>query len=284
MEDPGPSPGKPRSGRTKGKNRPTGPGDTRGSAARGQSQVEATHVDDIMEQASRALGEMRYFDAASLALRSLAQARAGADFDRLARICLPLQEARRNIRLAAVDATPASGVPVIASPDDIAQPLAPGCLLFQPPLIGADARSLRATSDRLRLPIFVLTREPFTRDERWPVVGVGKISTRVKIKPPFELAREDARITKDSVTGGSAVPIRWFEEAGERLGDTAIQAVPDMHPWWRVDAFISLIEAVPLHEKLYQALAAACREAQASAAPTSTRAPAWNYDDLMSPD
>src|SRR5689334_10244420 len=68
------------------------------SAPKGQTQI-----DRMMERASTALEAMRYFEAERLASTALRRAHAAADFERMARILLPLQEARRQKRQLAVD-------------------------------------------------------------------------------------------------------------------------------------------------------------------------------------
>lgn len=242
--------------------------------------IEPNPVDQLMEQASGALADCRYFEAASLARRALDRARDDEDFERMARICLPLQEARRQIRQIAVEAAAeraqAGGVavPVVMHPEDVPRPLGPGCYLLQPPMIGADARSLRTTGQRRRIPVFVLTREPMTRTGRWPIVGVAQVSTRVQVEPPCELERVEDRVCKDTYTGEPAISLEWFEAAAEALGDEAIASVPeDLHPWWRVDDLTELLDAVPEHERLHQALADACRVAMGSEAPEEIRRP-----------
>ena len=58
----------------------------------------ARDIDAKMEHASEALARCEYFLCERLAGEALGAAREKNDFERLARICLPLQEARRQIR------------------------------------------------------------------------------------------------------------------------------------------------------------------------------------------
>ncbi|MCA9287483.1 MAG: hypothetical protein KDA05_02795, partial [Phycisphaerales bacterium] len=97
-------------------------------------------IDRLMERASKSLFATRYFEAARDAQNALRRARAAGDFERMARICLPLQEAHRQIRQAAEST---GKVRLIAHASDVPRPLEPGCYLIQPPMIGADARVLR---------------------------------------------------------------------------------------------------------------------------------------------
>lgn len=236
---------------------------------------EHNPIDVLMERASVSLSETRYFEAASDALNALRRARRQNDFERMSRICLPLLEARRQIRLHAAEAAgdgtgKGAGVLVVTHAADVPRPLAAGCYLIQPPMIGADARVLRQTAFRSRVAVSVLAREPLTRKGLWPIVGVGEISVRVQVPPPVELERVDDRITKDAFDG--EVPVAWFEGAGEALGDSAISKIDDgLHPHWKVDELMEALDAVPEHEKLHRALADACRSAVGVEEPTGRR-------------
>ena len=244
---------------------PTTPSDSSGDA-----QVHP--IDRLMDRASLALAETRYFDAANDAAHALNRARRENDFERMARICLPLQEARRQIRQFAAEAATDAETPVVvvSHPGDLRGPLQPGCYLIQPPMIGADARVLRETAFKRRIAVSVLAREPLTRKGLWPIVGVGEVSVRVQIEPPVPLERRDDHITKDGYEG--PVALAWFEAAGEALGDNAIAAFDEnLHPHWKVDELMEALEACPEHEKLHQALASACREAAGSSEPTGRR-------------
>ena len=234
---------------------------TEGNPNPGRPTTEVHPIDRLMDRASLALAETRYFDAANDAAHALNRARRDNDFERMARICLPLQEARRQIRQVATDTVSQRGtVQVVSHPGDLRGPLQPGCYLIQPPMIGADSRVLRETAFKRRIPIAVLAREPLTRKGLWPLVGVGEVSVRVQVDPPKPLERRDDHITKDGYEG--PVSLAWFESAGEALGDKAIADLdPDLHPHWRVDEMMEALDAYPEHEKLHQALAAACRDA-----------------------
>ncbi|TVQ32153.1 MAG: hypothetical protein EA376_06655 [Phycisphaeraceae bacterium] len=201
-------------------------------------------IDELMEQAGQALTDTKYFEAERLAHDALRQAHGLRDYDRMARIALPLQEARRQKRLAAMDAdhiylfdrAPGEGEQV---------KIEPGCWLVQPPMVGADGRSLREEADRLEIPVLVIVREPTTQLGRWPVVMIGPVTVRTQIPPAEELTCE------------------WFLEASEALGDEAMEQVDsELAAAVRVDRLLDRLETLPEHEKLHQALADACRAAQ----------------------
>jgi hypothetical protein len=226
-------------------------------------------IDRLMERATRALLATRYFEAERLASAALRRAHSAHDFGRMARILLPLQEARRQKRQLAVDAgerflvsTPWRGGMV------------PGCYLFQPPQIGADARAFREAADAAQVPVFVLTREPLTRDGKWPVVAVGVVSVRARVDPPWPLERVETRVTRDAVDGVTYGPpeVPWFEAAAEAIGDAVIAKLNPADPAaWRVDDLMEFLDAHPDHEKLHQRLADECRLAMNEDLPEGRR-------------
>ncbi len=241
------------------------------------SRASANAVDALMEQACASLARTRYFLAADECLRALALARRADDFERMARICLPLQEARRWIRQEALDT---GRVTVVSAPADLGPSPAAGCYLVQPPLIGVDARQIRQQAWALQIPVFVLCREPRTRQDQWPIVGVGERVARVRIDPPPAAERWTPEtglprpMAGDRITG--PISVDWFARAGEELGDQAIVeagAAAEEHdpPAWVVDDFLDFIEACPEHEKFMQALAEACRAAIGTTTPRDRR-------------
>ncbi len=202
-------------------------------------------IDDLMERASQLLQNTEYFECERTAMKALDRAWALRDFERMARICLPLQECRRQRRLVALDAGRAA---VLTSFSGSAGSVAAGCYLLEPPLLGIDGHSFREQANRRQVPVVVLVREPLTRKGTWPIVGVGTgpstpISIRVYVEP---------------VTG-TPTP-EWFARTGEALGDAAIAKLDARMPAaWRVDDLLHYLDAVPDHEKLHQRLADECR-------------------------
>lgn len=239
--------------------------------------ASATSIDRIMDQASLALEATRYFEAERLCKKALLKAHHALDFERMARIALPLQEARRQKRQLAVDAAflghAAPGLHLVDHRRNIPEPV-PGCYLFQPPLIGADARHFRDLADAAETPALVLCREPLTRDGLWPIVAVGSISLRTKIPPPFRVQRVESAPCKDGTTAADAPRIsrEWVEAAAEALGDAALARLPAADPAaWIVEDLLDALDAHPDHERLHQALADACRRAALEPAPDRPR-------------
>lgn len=219
-----------------------------------------------MEEASAALVETRYFDCERLAGEALALAHGAADFERMARIALPLQEARRQRRHLA------AGVKKVTRIDsyDALEPLLaggkaikPGCYLVEPPLVGADGRELRDRAIAEHVPALVVVREPLTRLGLWPIVAVGPVTVRTRIAPPKK-----------------SPDVTWLLNAAESLGDAALQAIdPEESAADRVDHLLELLAAVIDHERLHQALAGACAEAAATAHTERKKAPAGELDE-----
>lgn len=233
-------------------------------------------IDELMERASVALARTDYFGAERACLRAARKALSAGDWERVARVCLPLQEARRQKRLLAVDAAAAGpGVRVISSPRG-ADPAVAGCYLFQPPLIALDARRFREAADERGVPVFVLTREPMTRGGDWPVVAVeGQLSIRVRLRPPAGVAPAAGGMSAACPTGDESagpVPLEWFTAAGEALGDAAIGKLnPEDPPAHRALDCLDFLDAFPDHEKLHQRLEFESRRAASGPPPVMLR-------------
>jgi hypothetical protein len=257
----------------------------------GQSARE--RIDALMEEASCALVARQYFQTERLCLEALNAANAVHDYERMARILLPLQEARRLKRQLAYDA---GNVTLVDGDLPLTSQLRPGCYLVQPPRVGLDGRTLREALDRAEIPGVVVVREPTTRTGLWPIVALGPCTVRVRLEPPRDLrpipgkGRRGAKAATAGNSskagskggtgskGGVAVrapteytirldpvglpPVEWFESALEALGDAAIREIDPARPCWlRVDELLLRLQTVPDHEKLHQRLAEACLEA-----------------------
>jgi len=213
-------------------------------------------IDELMERASSALVTTDYFEAERLALKAMLRARRANDFERMARICLPLQEARRQRRHEAVDSGESFIVSALPGRDEH---LRPGCYVVEPPLVGIEGRAIRERAGRRRIPVIVLVREPITLAGKWPIVGVGMgewepVVIRIQVDPPSDPLMPDAT---------------WVLASIEALGDAAIAKVNSAWPAdHRVDDLVEWLDAVPEHEKLHQALASEC--AAAAKSPPST--------------
>lgn len=212
----------------------------------------------MMGHACEALASGLSLHAAMLCRDALHLARTHGDFERMSRICMPMLEAQRAIRLNALETGPAQ---LITKGSDIEGLPKMGCYLFAPNLVGADARQFRVAANGASVPVFVLTREPTMSNGLWPIVGVGERVVRIRIEPP---------------NNPDTIDPEWFNYASEQLGDQAIEDAmnagePDDPAAWRVDDFLDRIDACPEHEKFLMALAESCREAMSMPIPTIVR-------------
>lgn len=205
-------------------------------------ETSGTKIDALMELASSALVKTRYFEAERTCLEALTLARKAKDYERMARICMPLQESRRQKRLAALDA----GVVARVDHESLTPKVKAGCYLFEPLLVAADARDLRDLADSEQVPVLVIAREPKTRLGQWPVAMIGPVTVRTRIAPPAKDKPDEA----------------WMQAASEALGDEAIDSLElDRPAEHLVDQLLDRLATLPDHEKLHQRLEEACREA-----------------------
>lgn len=207
-----------------------------------------------MGQAESALRKRSWFEAEARAAEALQAARAANRFGEMGRILLPLQEARRQ---RAAEAAERSKVRVLSKAPAEDAAIAPGLVLVEPPLVGADARRLRLGALEQQVPLLVLCREPITAAKTCPIVAIGGVTIRTRIEPPRRL---------------EAPTKAWFLAALEQLGDAAIASIdPGQDLLRRIDHLLACLEAHPDHERLHQALAELCREADRSGvAPAAT--------------
>lgn len=228
---------------------------------------DAERIDALMERASRELVSRRYFEAERDCVEALARAHAAGDYERMARIVMPLQEARRQKRDMAFEA---GEVTLVTGALPSGRALKPGCYLVAPPRVGVDGRALREAADKKKVPTIVVVREPTTRDGLWPIVAIGPVTFRARVRPPEG--------------GPDALPSReWMVEATEALGDAGIaQVPPDADPYTRADMLYERLQAHPDHEKLHQFLADACREAARSPRPAAHRRRQMALDEFES--
>lgn len=246
------------------------------SSVQGASSGPAS-VDDLMDRASEALVRCAYFEAETLALKGLRRGFEARDYERMARICLPLQEARRQKMQLAQDARRVVVVDAALAAGGIT---APGMYLVQPPMIAAEARELRLAADRRRVCTIVLAREPMSRSGArtglWPIVAVGPslsgrdISVRAYVSPPAGVAPAENGMTRDTMAAPPSPA--WMLGACEALGDAAIDKLNPADPAaHRVEDLLEFLDVWPLHEKLHQRLMHECRLALTQPAPEGER-------------
>ena len=93
----------------------------------------APSIDTMMEAASQALACGEYLDAAMACRDALFFARNTNDFGTMSRICLPMLEAQRALRLAALDT---NLIHCISKSTDIPADPDASCYLFAPNFVG----------------------------------------------------------------------------------------------------------------------------------------------------
>lgn len=231
------------------------------------SSNTAPPIDSMMELASQSLARGEYLDAAMACRDALFFARNKNDFATMCRICLPMLESQRALRLSALDT---NVIHCISSSSDIPADPDASCYLFAPNFVGADTRRFRVAANDAGIGVFVLTREPTTAKGLWPIVSVADRVARIQIQPP-----EDDRPTAD-----------WFALAAETLGDQAIldalgASELDDPKQWIVDDFLDRLDICPEHEKFIKALADACHDA-INAPPTTRKRRRGIIDDPYS--
>ncbi len=209
------------------------------------ASANPSKIDHLMNKASETLAHTRYFEAERMAVKALEMAHNDRDYERMARIVLPLQEARRQRYQQALD----EGSIAIVN-EDIADDfkLRPGCYLVEPPQVGADARRLRHLGLQREIPIAVLCCEPVTQLRQQPIVAINPgNSYRTKVDLPADYDNPD---------------IEWFANAMEALGDSVIENLDAKQEITRrVDTLLEALNAIPEHERLHQVLEQSCRDA-----------------------
>jgi hypothetical protein len=213
------------------------------------TSAKAIRVDELMQKAMQSLKAAKWFDAEQLAVRALQFAHGDADFERMALIVPALQEARRQRFQLALDAAKKT-VKVLDGELGEEPVLAPGAYLLQPPLVGADARRARLASLARNNAVAILCREPTNAMGLVPIVAIGGVTVRTRIKGWGKAAKVD---------------FQWFVEAIEQLGDSAIESLDTgQDPDRQVDDLMNVLDSVPEHEKLHQTLVACCKLAAKS--------------------
>lgn len=232
--------------------------------------VSLSKLDQAMEDASVALVQRKYFAVERICIEALRTAIVAEDFERAARICMPLMEARRLKRQLAIDA---AHVEIVKDPVGEGMTIRPGCYVVCPPRVGAEARTIRQLADAAEVPVVVIAREPATRAGLCPIVGVGPITVRAFVTEPMpalvKAAPKARKKSKASAPTPMALPpavfgpwapppIEWILAASEALGDAAIAMSTSPVAADRACELFARLQSCPDHEKLHQRLMEAC--------------------------
>ncbi|MBC02532.1 MAG: hypothetical protein CMJ34_04400 [Phycisphaerae bacterium] len=207
-----------------------------------KSSIPEAHL----TSAERAMKEARWFDAERDALSALDSAIQSGLHTLAADAILPLQEARRQRVLMAIDAS--DGSPnILDEVDSELESVEPGVHLLVPHAVAADARRMRIVGLQTGVPILTVCREPRTAAGQVPIVAIGEVTIRAYVDPPEDPDHHS---------------MEWTLAAMESLGDTAIERAADAGKGSdRIVALRNALDSIPEHEKLHQALAEALRSA-----------------------
>jgi hypothetical protein len=222
-------------------------------------------IEELVDQASESLARGMLFEAERIAEKALLMSRQHDEYERMAQIVPVLKDARRARLKQALSVGKVTVVDMAITED---MKVEPGIYLIQPPQVGSDARRLRLAAFTNDIPVAVLCREPLTKTRLIPIVAIGPGCTvRTKVKPPP--TKERAGKSGDV---SPADLLHWFVSALNELGSCAIEGVdPTLPPSRRVDALLDGLNAVPEHETLHDALAAACKLAATDPPPAGAQ-------------
>lgn len=213
---------------------------------------QARGVDAMMEQASAALASGDYFQCERIAAEALQSAFARQQWEQVARIAMPLQEARRQRRLMAIDADRLFVFE--KDPPTGEKPLEAGCYVICAPCVAADARRINEAALEHGVPVIALACEPKTQLGLLPVAVVGPTTIRAKMKPVKTFTP------------------RWCLQALDALTESALETFDPGRAVHRqvedlVEKVMTLPESELLHQKLAEVAHHAARAAQEAARP-----------------
>jgi len=208
-------------------------------------------LDDNMERASRALGDMDYLTCEALCLEALAEARRRRSFKYYARVLMPLQEAKRQRRMIASQGEVRLGTSDGGfDPDAWLADRQAGCIVLTRPFTAEDAKALVRGAREQKKFIEVLFADNAPDSAKWTLRSYDGPAVSCQVPAPGS-GRPPAQD-----------PAQWFLDATERLGDAALSGVDETLTG---EALILDLEArlrvFPDHELLHQRLAEAARGA-----------------------
>ena len=222
-------------------------------------------LDTLTQQASQALTDRDYPQCETLCLRGLAQAREAGNWVDYARIVLPLQEARRLMRQAALE----GGIRLGTGDLELGQLKELNnrdacCIVITAPHTTDDAAAFAIAASKSGKAIEVLYAQPETGSKFWTVhTFCGPLSQAIRAAPQDDWQDRWLPGQGENLQETSATPAHWFMQANEALGNAAliaIMAVPGTVE--RVVEIEAAISAVGDHEHLHKALADAARAIQ----------------------
>ncbi len=210
------------------------------------TKSKSSRIQKTLAAAEAALKAGHWFEAERKAIEALDAAIEAGDHGLAADACLPLQEARRQRVIAAIDVSGGQVRMVTQVPQEL-ESVDAGVHLLLPHAVGADARRMRVCAMQTEVPLLVVCREPLTDRGLVPIVSLGHTTVRGYVDPPDDIESHD---------------LAWVLGAQEALGDAAIDSLdPALSGPARIEALRHHLDTVPEHERLHQELAAALRAA-----------------------
>ncbi len=213
-----------------------------------------------MQGASTSLAEMDYLACEQRCLEALAIARRRGDWSNYARVLLPLQEARRQRRMIAVEGTIRLGT------TDLGEPSAQwldrfdaGCIVLTHPHDRATSRRLHETARRASRHVEILFCDNAASAKQWTLRTFdGPESEAVIPAPPGPVL--DRWLEPQGAAMRDRTAADWFLEACERIGDAVLTGVPQPSGRSGLEALEQCLVAVTDHEILHQTLGRVARE------------------------
>lgn len=220
-------------------------------------------IDGLMERASAALAVMDYAQCEALCVEALGRARLNKDWVAFQRVLLPLQEARRQKRQAAIDGPILLGTRERADLGSLVEGKTSGCAVLTWPYNAGDAGELHEWAAAKRVPFEVLFADNAPDESVWNVTSHRLPDLRVALPAP---KAEWVGVWTDPLSIPPPTPAHWFMRASEALGDAAITKIDADAPAESptdLDRLLgtleSLMQAVGDHELLHQRTAQAAR-------------------------
>jgi hypothetical protein len=215
-------------------------------------------LDEHMETASQALAELDYARCESLCVDALRQARDAADWVSYQRVLLPLQEARRQRRQAALDGPILLGTP--EQQDDLPvhfEDIDQGCIVLTWPCTPADFKTITESIREHKQPIEILFSDNAPDADNWRITSAAGPAISIDLPAP-KAEWIGQWIAPSSIT--PPTPAHWFMQASEALGNAALAAIeaePGSIAYLR--ALEQALACVDDHEILHQRLASAAK-------------------------
>lgn len=183
-----------------------------------------------------------FFEAESMAMKLLEDARGVFDYDAMVAAIPVLKSAREARAKAALEID--APIHRLEAPIEEGQSFEGGCWLIDPPRVAADGRTIRTIAFEEKVPVIVLCREPMTRLGLRPIVSIGRTTVRTKIEPAADSENPD---------------LDWFLGSIDMLGDHAIATIDTGTDIVKqIDGLLDRLSAIPEHPGLHDALEEAC--------------------------